>query len=238
MIFKLASLTGLAVLFALSVTAEVAAGASGDEDKKHGVRGLAKPTKEDKVVICHIPPGNPSNAVTITISENAVEAHKAKGSYVGPCTTKSPSKSPSKGPSKGPSESPSESPSETPSESPSKNPSESPTQGGGDPECNAATCATFIPCEGNTCAIPVCVTTSDDGSNPSGGLCLEGSTSCGGLQDCSNGICQLGAICAIETCCGNPVCIPPDAFCSQSPARTMEDYEPKQDTAGPTIAHL
>ncbi len=28
-----------------------------------------------KVTICHIPPGNPSNAHTITISENALQAH-------------------------------------------------------------------------------------------------------------------------------------------------------------------
>jgi len=37
MIFKLASLTGLAVLSALLVTVEAAAAASGDKDKKHGV---------------------------------------------------------------------------------------------------------------------------------------------------------------------------------------------------------
>ena len=31
------------------------------------------------MTICHIPPGNPSNAHLITISENAVPAHRAHG---------------------------------------------------------------------------------------------------------------------------------------------------------------
>ena len=41
--------------------------------------------KEAKVVICHIPPGNPDNAHTITISENALSAHLAHGDHVGAC---------------------------------------------------------------------------------------------------------------------------------------------------------
>ena len=41
---------------------------------------------EDKVTICHIPPGNPGNAHTITIGSSAVPAHQAHGDYVdGPC---------------------------------------------------------------------------------------------------------------------------------------------------------
>jgi hypothetical protein len=38
-----------------------------------------------KVEICHIPPGNPANFHTITISENAVPAHLAHGDLAGPC---------------------------------------------------------------------------------------------------------------------------------------------------------
>jgi len=38
-----------------------------------------------KVVICHIPPGNPANAHTIEVSENAVDAHMAHGDVLGPC---------------------------------------------------------------------------------------------------------------------------------------------------------
>ncbi len=40
---------------------------------------------EHKVTICHIPPGNPDNAHTIEVSENAVAAHLAHGDTLGPC---------------------------------------------------------------------------------------------------------------------------------------------------------
>lgn len=39
----------------------------------------------DKVVICHIPPGNPSNAQTITVGVAAVNAHLNHGDTLGPC---------------------------------------------------------------------------------------------------------------------------------------------------------
>jgi hypothetical protein len=38
-----------------------------------------------KVDICHIPPGNPSNAHTITVSKSAVPAHLAHGDKLGDC---------------------------------------------------------------------------------------------------------------------------------------------------------
>ncbi len=38
-----------------------------------------------KVSLCHIPPGNPSAAHTISVSENAVPAHLAHGDQLGPC---------------------------------------------------------------------------------------------------------------------------------------------------------
>ncbi len=37
------------------------------------------------ITICHIPPGNPNNPITITISINAWPAHQAHGDYMGPC---------------------------------------------------------------------------------------------------------------------------------------------------------
>jgi len=40
---------------------------------------------ENKVEICHIPPGNPSNAHAICISPNALNAHLAHGDYEGHC---------------------------------------------------------------------------------------------------------------------------------------------------------
>ena len=39
----------------------------------------------DKVTICHIPPGNPDNAHTIRVSENAVDAHLDHGDTLGKC---------------------------------------------------------------------------------------------------------------------------------------------------------
>jgi len=41
--------------------------------------------EEAKVDVCHIPPGNPANAHTITISENALSAHLDHGDHLGPC---------------------------------------------------------------------------------------------------------------------------------------------------------
>jgi len=40
---------------------------------------------EDKVTICHIPPGNPANAHTITVGGPAVYAHLAHGDIEEPC---------------------------------------------------------------------------------------------------------------------------------------------------------
>ena len=39
-------------------------------------------TSTEKVTICHIPPGNPANAHTITVGSPAVAAHKAHGDFV------------------------------------------------------------------------------------------------------------------------------------------------------------
>jgi hypothetical protein len=38
-----------------------------------------------KVLICHIPPGNPDNAHTISVAPSAVPAHLAHGDTPGPC---------------------------------------------------------------------------------------------------------------------------------------------------------
>jgi hypothetical protein len=40
---------------------------------------------EDKVTICHIPPGNPENAHTIVVGGSAVAAHLAHGDFEGEC---------------------------------------------------------------------------------------------------------------------------------------------------------
>jgi hypothetical protein len=40
---------------------------------------------DKKITICHIPPGNPDNAHTITIDKSAWPAHQKHGDYVGAC---------------------------------------------------------------------------------------------------------------------------------------------------------
>lgn len=53
-----------------------------------GIAGLFVPVAvagQAKVDVCHIPPGNPDNAHTITISENALSAHLDHGDHVGAC---------------------------------------------------------------------------------------------------------------------------------------------------------
>ena len=42
-------------------------------------------TSDDKVTICHIPPGNPDNKKTKEVSADAVPAHLAHGDTEGPC---------------------------------------------------------------------------------------------------------------------------------------------------------
>ena len=39
-----------------------------------------------KITICHVPPGNPDNAKTLSISVNAWPAHEAHGDTCGPCS--------------------------------------------------------------------------------------------------------------------------------------------------------
>ena len=45
----------------------------------------AAAAEEKKVDICHIPPGSPENAHTITISENALDTHLDHGDTLGAC---------------------------------------------------------------------------------------------------------------------------------------------------------
>jgi hypothetical protein len=98
------------------------------------------------------------------------------------------------------------------------------------PECTGASCGNFLPCNApNSCSNPVCVTT-DDGL----GACVEGATPCGALTLCPNGKgdCPAGYICALQTCCGNPVCVGPEAFCTPGAGPIV----PLQATSGATIA--
>lgn len=61
-----------------------AGGAGGGGGRTPSASGDDKAGRE-KVVICHMPPGNPDNRHTITVSEAAVEAHLAHGDVLGEC---------------------------------------------------------------------------------------------------------------------------------------------------------
>jgi hypothetical protein len=53
--------------------------------------GQATCTNPKKVLICHIPPGNPANAHDICVSENAVATHQAQhGDTIGACAAQPP----------------------------------------------------------------------------------------------------------------------------------------------------
>ena len=47
--------------------------------------GTTLESKNKKITICHVPPGNPSNVQTITISKKALKAHLAHGDFFGNC---------------------------------------------------------------------------------------------------------------------------------------------------------
>jgi hypothetical protein len=102
------------------------------------------PLDSKKTTICHIPPGNPSNAHTLCVGNPAVPAHLGHGDHLGSCgptcppatgsggssadggTVTPPPTPPSPSPSPSPSASPSPSPSASPSPSPSPDPSPPP----------------------------------------------------------------------------------------------------------------
>ena len=60
-----------------------------DQGPGDGGGGLGEATEcptsgnPDKVLVCHVPPGNPDNAHDICIDDSAVTAHLAHGDYLG-----------------------------------------------------------------------------------------------------------------------------------------------------------
>ena len=56
-----------------------------DEDNSGGDEDDEEDNDNEKLEICHIPPGNPDNAHTIEVSQSAVPAHLAHGDYLGEC---------------------------------------------------------------------------------------------------------------------------------------------------------
>lgn len=55
------------------------------KNKAQQSNGPSAKQYKPKVLICHIPPGNPGNAHTISVAPSAVPAHLAHGDTMGPC---------------------------------------------------------------------------------------------------------------------------------------------------------
>jgi hypothetical protein len=77
------------VIFSLPLAWIIAAGcaATTGGDEQVGQVDESLRGGVEKVTICHVPPGNPENAHTITIGEPAVKHHLAnhEGDHIGPC---------------------------------------------------------------------------------------------------------------------------------------------------------
>jgi len=56
-----------------------------EEDEHEEERNEGKRLHDDKIAVCHIPPGNPSKAHTITVGGPAVDRHLAHGDEIGSC---------------------------------------------------------------------------------------------------------------------------------------------------------
>ena len=121
--------------------------------------------------ICHIPPGNPEKAHTITVGESAVQAHLAHGDHVGAC-----------------------------GEGGDGSGSDGGDDGsGGDPgpvACGAdgSTCSADGQCCGGLCGgSGVCVSACTVGPELGGSYCDA-------ANDCCDGACLFGSCWAGETC--------------------------------------
>jgi hypothetical protein len=104
------------------------------------------------------------------------------------------------------------------------------------PECNSATCATFTQCSsGNPDCVCASVMTP---TGPGVGICVPGSTQCAGLAACGGASgfeCPTGSVCAVNTCCVSPVCVPIAlaAQCPTGTARALVRTSPL--SSGPTL---
>jgi hypothetical protein len=112
-----------------------------------------------------------------------------------------------------------------------RNPETCLCEGGPNPECAGATCQTFVECSsGNPDC--VCVTTEPG----TGGLCVPGTTQCLSLTACGpNFECPEGQLCAVNTCCIDPVCVPISLACVTDQAASDAAFTPPSDVGGPTI---
>ena len=101
------------------------------------------------------------------------------------------------------------------------------------PECQGATCATFVPCAAN----PTCVCVR---SSSGGGFCVDGQTSCSAIGNCGPSptfTCPAGSFCAVDTCCGVPVCVSfaASTLCQTGPPASSRT--PPSGAPGTTIGY-
>ena len=76
-------------------------------------------------------------------------------------------------------------------------------------KCAEKTCETYTPCNpGSGCDDPVCGTIVEGG-----GACIEGTTPCAGLTDCTKSDDCYEGLCFESSCCGRPVCVDAQVFC-------------------------
>lgn len=180
----------------------------GGKSKSHGKskgKGKDKGKCDDgdkKVKVCHIPPGNPAAAHTITVSEAAVPAHLAHGDVLGSCGCDDDDDDgdddddDDDGGGSGPS-------------------------GGGDPVCAAdgAACSAGGDCCSGKCGgSGICTSTCNPISDGIGSECSPSMDCCSGAA-CIQGLCYTGFTCKLEGtacnsdpesgdwCCFGAVCI-------------------------------
>jgi hypothetical protein len=96
-------------------------------------------------------------------------------------------------------------------------------------DCVGADCGNFIECgPGGSC---VCASIFEFGVGGPG-VCVDGATQCANLTQCPGGsgdcVAEPGGVCAIESCCGVPVCLYPRHYrdCSQGLLPEPQDIPP------------
>jgi hypothetical protein len=102
------------------------------------------------------------------------------------------------------------------------------------PECEAAACGTYIPCD-NLGSCPPTANTGCIKTAEGLGVCIQ-DTPCAGLFDCTTSAdCpDRGAVCAVSTCCGRNVCIPASQLCPQDLQGAAPAIQSFEGITGPT----
>jgi len=94
--YQLIAITIGLILFAGSISGSASIAFADENDKKEELKKFRELLKklrdrhgdnddEKKVLVCHIPPSNPENAHTISISKNALQTHLDHGDVLGKC---------------------------------------------------------------------------------------------------------------------------------------------------------